>query len=91
MPRYGPPDASKAPRYTGIRTFARCPFVQDELDSVDVAVLGIPFDTATTMRPGARFGPAAIRDASVLLRPWHPIQRSTSSGRSRSSTRGISP
>ena len=73
-PRYGPPDASKAPRYTGIRTFARCPFVQ-ELDGVDVAVLGIPFDTATTMRPGARFGPAAIRDASVLLRPWHPIQQ----------------
>jgi hypothetical protein len=75
MPRYGPPDASKAPRYTGIRTFARCPFVQDELDGVDVAVLGILFDTATTMRPGARFGPAAIRDASVLLRPWHPIQQ----------------
>ena len=73
-PRYGPPDASKAPRYTGIRTFARCPFVADTLDEVDVAVLGIPFDTATTMRPGARFGPAAIRDASVLLRPWHPAQ-----------------
>jgi agmatinase len=73
-PRYGPPDASKAPRYTGIRTFARCPFVQGTLDEVDVAVLGIPFDTATTMRPGARFGPAAIRDASVLLRPWHPAQ-----------------
>ena len=75
MPRYGPPDASKAPRYTGIRTFARCPFVSDDLGGVDVAVVGIPFDTATTMRPGARFGPAAIRDASVLLRPWHPVQR----------------
>jgi len=75
VPRYGPPDASKAPRYTGIRTFARCPFVDDDLDGVDVAVVGVPFDTATTMRPGARFGPAAIRDASVLLRPWHPVQR----------------
>ena len=74
-PRYGPPDASKAPRYTGIRTFARCPFVDDDFDGVDVAVVGIPFDTATTMRPGARFGPAAIRDSSVLLRPWHPVQR----------------
>ena len=74
-PRYGPPDASLAPRYTGIRTFARCPFVEGDFDGVDVAVVGIPFDTATTMRPGARFGPAAIRDASVLLRPWHPVQR----------------
>jgi agmatinase len=74
-PRYGPPDSSQAPRYTGIRTFARCPHVTGALDGVDVAVLGIPFDTATSMRPGARFGPAAIRDASMLLRPWHPVQR----------------
>jgi agmatinase len=74
-PRYQPPDASGAPRYTGIRTFARCPHVPGDLEGVDVAVLGVPFDTATSMRPGARFGPAAIRDASLLLRPWHPVQR----------------
>jgi agmatinase len=73
-PRYQPPDASLAPRYTGIRTFARFPHVPDDLDGVDVAVIGVPFDTATTMRPGARFGPAGIRDASMLLRPWHPQQ-----------------
>jgi agmatinase len=35
-------------------------------------VLGVPFDTATSWRPGARFGPEAIRSASALLRPWHP-------------------
>jgi agmatinase len=69
-PRYGPPDASKAPRYTGIRTFARCPHVRD-LDGVDVAVVGVPFDTATSYRSGARFGPEAIRSGSALLRPWH--------------------
>src|SRR4051794_8364636 len=74
-PRYHPPDASLAPRYTGIRTFARFPHVPDDLEQVDIAVAGVPFDTATTMRPGARFGPAAIRDASLLLRPWHPQQR----------------
>jgi agmatinase len=74
-PRHRPPDASLAPRYTGIRTFARAPHVPDDLDGVDVAVVGVPFDTATTMRPGARFGPAAIRDASLLLRPWHPQQQ----------------
>jgi agmatinase len=70
-PVYGPPDASLAPRYTGIRTFARCPYVTD-LEGVDVAVFGVPFDTATSFRPGARFGPEAIRSASALLRPWHP-------------------
>jgi agmatinase len=71
-PHYGPADAWSAPRYTGIRTFARCPHVAPDSEGVDVAVLGVPFDTATSMRPGARFGPAGIRDASMLLRPWHP-------------------
>ena len=71
MPRYGPPDASRAPRYTGVRTFARCPLVEDPA-GVDVAVLGIPFDTATSYRAGARFGPEAIRAGSTLLRPYHP-------------------
>jgi agmatinase len=72
LPRYGPPDASLAPRFTGIRTFARCPHVTDPADA-DVAVMGAPFDTATSFRPGARFGPEAIRAASMLLRPYHPV------------------
>jgi agmatinase len=71
MPRYGPADASLAPRYTGVRTFARCPHVSDTED-VDVAAVGVPFDTATSNRSGARFGPEAIRSASVMLRPWNP-------------------
>ena len=71
MAHYGPPDASLAPRYTGVRTFARCPNVTD-FAAADVAVLGVPFDTATSYRTGARFGPAAIREQSQLLRPWHP-------------------
>jgi len=49
----------------------RLPHVQD-LDGVDAAAIGVPFDTATSYRPGARFGPEAIRSASVLLRPYHP-------------------
>ena len=69
-PPYGPADASRAPRYTGIRTFARCPYVEDPT-GVDVGFVGIPFDTATSYRTGARFGPEAIRAASTLLRPWH--------------------
>jgi len=70
-PRYGPADARRAPRYTGVRTFARCPHVRD-LDGVDVAVLGIPFDTGTSFRVGARFGPEAVRSGSTLLRPYNP-------------------
>jgi len=74
MTHHGPPEASAAPRYTGIRTFARAPLLSSP-DGLDVAVVGVPFDTATSMRPGARFGPAGIRDASLLLRPWHPVQQ----------------
>jgi agmatinase len=48
----------------------RLPHVTD-LAGVDAAVYGIPFDTAVTYRPGTRFGPEAIRSASVLLRPFH--------------------
>jgi agmatinase len=72
-PLYAPPDALTTPRYAGVRTFARCPLA-DGPEAVDVAVLGIPFDTATTNRPGARFGPEAIRSASIGLRPYNPAQ-----------------
>ena len=71
-PPYGPPDASAAPRYTGLRTFGRLPHVAVPADGVDVAVIGVPFDTATSFRSGARFGPEAIRSGSTLLRPYHP-------------------
>ena len=67
----GPPDAFSAPRYTGVRTFARCPH-ERPASGADVAVVGIPFDTGTSFRPGARFGPGAIREGSLLLRPYHP-------------------
>jgi agmatinase len=71
-PRFQPPDASVAPRYTGVRTFARLPQVALPHEGVDAAVIGVPFDTATSFRSGARFGPEAIRSASTLLRPYHP-------------------
>src|SRR5205807_4534278 len=50
----------------------RAPHVT-ELTGVDAAVYGIPFDTATSYRTGARFGPEAIRSASALIRPFHPV------------------
>jgi guanidinobutyrase / D-arginase len=67
---HGPADALRAPRYAGVRTFARLPTLE-QVGRADVAVLGAPFDSATSFRPGARFGPAAVRDASILLRPYH--------------------
>jgi agmatinase len=79
-PRYGPPDALTSPRYAGVKTFARCPLVDDP-EGVDVAVLGLPFDTATTNRPGARFGPEAVRSASIALRPYNPVQQAQVFGR----------
>jgi agmatinase len=54
------------PTYSGILSFMRRLYTR-ELKDVDVAVTGIPFDTATTNRPGTRFGPRAIREASTQL------------------------
>lgn len=68
---YRPVDARILPRFAGVRTFARLPYVRDELDGVDVAVVGFPFDTATSYRSGARFGPEAIRSVSTLLRAYN--------------------
>jgi agmatinase len=61
------------PRYAGSSTFVRLPELQD-LDRSDVAIVGIPFDSGVSFRPGARFGPHAVRQASRMLRPqFYPI------------------
>ena len=67
----GPVDATQVPRFAGPATFARLPRL-DEVTSLDVAVVGVPFDTGVSYRPGARFGPAHVRASSKLLRPYHP-------------------
>lgn len=67
----GPVDGQVVPRYAGLTTFARLPRRED-VARCDVAVVGIPFDTGVTYRPGARFGPSHIRQASRLLRPYNP-------------------
>jgi len=67
----GQVDGLKVPRYAGLTTFARLPRLED-VDHYDVAVVGVPWDSGVTYRPGARFGPSAIRQASRLLRPYNP-------------------
>ena len=62
------------PTFAGVLSFLRRPYSRD-LAGVDVAISGIPYDNATTDRPGARFGPRAIRAASMGLAelkafPW---------------------
>ena len=71
MAHYRPPDPQEMPRFSGPKTFMRLPYVQT-LEDVDIAVIGIPTDDAVSFKSGARFGPEAIRSASVLLRPYNP-------------------
>lgn len=65
-----PLDSSVVPRYADVATFMRLPRVSD-LDGVDVAVFGVPLDTAT-FRGGTREGPAAVREASRAIRRVNP-------------------
>ncbi len=69
----GPRDSSTSPRYAGIATFALLPRL-DQVERADIAVVGIPFDSGVSYRPGARFGPAHVRESSRLLRPYNPVQ-----------------
>ncbi len=70
MDPIGAPDARIRPRFVGPDTFARLPRLED-VERARVAVLGVPFDSGVTYRPGARFGPQAIRAGSKLLRAYH--------------------
>ena len=63
-------DFASTPRFASAPTFAGLPRL-DQATDYEVGVLGVPFDSGVTFRPGARFGPEAIRSASRLIRPYH--------------------
>jgi agmatinase len=67
----GPVDATSVPRFAGPPTFARLPTLHEAGDA-DVVVVGVPYDSGVSYRPGARFGPAHVRQSSRLLRPFNP-------------------
>lgn len=69
--RFRPIPTRKVPRFAGVSTFLRLP-MHDEPGDVDVLIVGAPFDGGTSFRPGARFGPRAVRQASALTRGFHP-------------------
>jgi agmatinase len=72
MDGYKPVDPRESPRFAGIKTFMRLPHVETT-EGVDVAVVGVPFDTGASYRVGARFGPEAIRNVSALLRHHNEV------------------
>ena len=61
------------PHFAGINTFMKAPYVENVRDvgKYDAAVIGIPFDSGTTYRPGTRFGPQGIRRISALYTPYN--------------------
>jgi agmatinase len=75
MKGFGPAEPADAGQGAGISTFLRLPRLSD-LTDVDVAFVGLPFDPALIGPAGARFGPQAMRRASLALRPhYNPAQR----------------
>ncbi|WP_020495849.1 agmatinase [Sciscionella marina] len=69
-------EATTVPRFAGLGTFARIPVI-DAVPDYDIAVLGVPFDGGTSYRPGARFGPMGVRQASRHLRPAFHVELDT--------------
>ena len=72
MEKIKPISSMSTPRFADIATFFRLPIIKD-LEKLDYAICGVPWDGGTTNRPGARHGPREIRNASSLIRTYHPI------------------
>lgn len=69
--RFSPVTGTVLPRYAGIATFMRLPYLaldDADIEAVDIGLVGIPWDGGTTNRPGARHGPRQVRDASTMTR-----------------------
>lgn len=69
---YKPEISRGVPGFSGIRTFMHLPHVKDDLENVDFAVIGVPFDTGVSYAIGTRFGPSAIREMSQRIRGINP-------------------
>jgi len=67
-----PISSMTTPRYADIATFFRLPIIKD-LKNLDYCICGVPWDGGTTNRPGARHGPREVRNASSLIRLYHPV------------------
>ncbi|MGY9048750.1 agmatinase [Puniceibacterium antarcticum] len=75
-PFFHPVSGFDLPRFAGIPTFMRLPHVAPDhprFSEIDVALVGVPWDSGTTNRPGPRHGPRQLRDASTMIRAEHPV------------------
>ncbi|MDG2475172.1 MAG: agmatinase [Paracoccaceae bacterium] len=73
---FQPVSGFELPRFAGVATFMRLPHVslQDsKIEDVEVGLIGIPWDSGTTNRPGARHGPRQLRDFSTMIRAQHGV------------------
>lgn len=71
MTKQDQPDLPHQPSFSGISTFGRLPYIEDPAGTaIDLAILGIPYDSLVTSRPGARLGPKAIRAAAMRCRNY---------------------
>lgn len=70
MKKFKPITPQELPKFAGIKTFMRLPHFQNP-EGLDFAIIGVPWDGATSYRTGQRLGPDAIRKVSVTLRPYN--------------------
>ncbi len=72
---FQPVSGMSIPRFAGMATFMRLPYVDsiaEASNKIDIGIIGVPFDTGTSNRPGTRHGPRQLRDLSTMIRPTHP-------------------
>ena len=75
-PFFKPISGFDLPRFAGVPTFMRLPHVSPDdpkIREVDIGIIGVPWDSGTTNRPGPRHGPRQLRDASTMIRAEHPV------------------
>ena len=75
-PRFQPISGFDLPRFAGVPTFMRLPYIpldHADLTAVDIGLIGVPWDSGTTNRPGPRHGPRQLRDMSTMIRAGNGI------------------
>ncbi|MEM6587565.1 MAG: agmatinase [Pseudomonadota bacterium] len=73
---FHPVSGFELPRFAGVPTFMRLPHVpfgHERFDDVQIGLIGVPWDSGTTNRPGPRHGPRQLRDASTMMRAQHAV------------------
>jgi len=71
--KFEPISSGEIPRYASLSTFMRLPHIPlEDADGADIGLIGVPWDSGTTNRPGARHGPRQMREMSVMMRSYNP-------------------